>query len=666
MAIDITPSALLEFAKTIKGNAGSAGNARVATVTRIDKDGVVYVSLPGGVDETPLATSGALLGVGDTVYVTMSGGKLRAVNNYSEPSIGARSVDSHVRSITTAMQVDIENAKTVADEAAAVAAATNQHFWDDSNGAHVTDVTHDEWLAAVDDSFSDLSDSKQYSNALLNSLGILLRSALNNLVSITRSAVAFYDGLGNAASNIVAQFGSSGARIGKVGGNYAVVDEDSFDIYHGQEEITHIGYGLGAGASGNVYAPFYTLGTRSSGTVGAYSTVEGLGCSASNYVSHAEGNGTTASGVYSHAEGFNTKASGQAAHAEGSSVDSNSPIIASGIGSHAEGQAQSSHSITASGNGAHAEGTALYGNILASGDGSHAEGSQTQATALAAHAEGANTTASGSYSHAEGNTTTASGDYSHAEGYNSTASGNYSHAEGYNTTASGKYARTGGYQTTAGYDYQTVIGKFNENKSTSVFEIGYGSSAASPDNVFEVDTSGNVTAKAAVSGTNGTFAGSVSGASVSVTGAVSGASGTFTGALSGSSLTLASHSTAVGSQLSTSISSAQTVSNNSTTALGSISLPTGTWLLMAHVQFSNNTTGYREISLSTTSGSIGETYDHMSFAKAQAPSGGNAVLNCHDAVVNSSSSNATYYLNAWQNSGSSLTATGKILATRLV
>ena len=51
----------------------------------------------------------------------------------------------------------------------------------------------------------------------MNSLGILLRTALNNLVSITRSAIAFYDGTGNDASNIVARFGSNGAQIGKTG-----------------------------------------------------------------------------------------------------------------------------------------------------------------------------------------------------------------------------------------------------------------------------------------------------------------------------------------------------------------------------------------------------------------------------------------------------------------
>lgn len=211
MAVDITPLALLEFAKTLKGGADRVGSARVATVTRIDDDGVAYVALPGGVNETPIATNGASFEIGDTVFVSMAGGKLRADSNLSQPSVGARIVTAATKPIERAVKV----AKQAADEAGRVANAVNQHFWNDDNGAHVTDVTKDAWAAAVADNFSDLSAEKQYPNLLMNSLGILLRSALNNLVGITRSAIAFYDGLGNNATNIVAQFGINGAQIGK-------------------------------------------------------------------------------------------------------------------------------------------------------------------------------------------------------------------------------------------------------------------------------------------------------------------------------------------------------------------------------------------------------------------------------------------------------------------
>ena len=48
MATDINPNALLEFARTITSGGQSKGGARLATVTRVDENGVAYVQLPGG------------------------------------------------------------------------------------------------------------------------------------------------------------------------------------------------------------------------------------------------------------------------------------------------------------------------------------------------------------------------------------------------------------------------------------------------------------------------------------------------------------------------------------------------------------------------------------------------------------------------------------------
>lgn len=102
-----------------------------------------------------------------------------------------------------------ENADTAASEAQAVANAVNQHFWDDANGAHVTEVEQDSWN---DPTSTDYHTGRDIT---LNSNGILLRKDYNTLASFTPSAVAFYDGQGNAASNVVASFGANGATIGK-------------------------------------------------------------------------------------------------------------------------------------------------------------------------------------------------------------------------------------------------------------------------------------------------------------------------------------------------------------------------------------------------------------------------------------------------------------------
>ena len=87
------------------------------------------------------------------------------------------------------------------------------------------------------------------------------------------------------------------------------------------------------------------VGRKAGTTVGAYSTAEGSGTTASEYASHAEGSGTTASGFFSHAEGYSAAASGSSSHAEGYHA------VASGDFSHAEG-----YYATASSYSSHAEG----------------------------------------------------------------------------------------------------------------------------------------------------------------------------------------------------------------------------------------------------------------------------------------------------------------------
>lgn len=147
---------------------------------------------------------------------------------------------------------------------------------------------------------------------------------------------------------------------------------------------------------------------------------------------------------------------------------------------------RSSDTATTRGNYSFVEG---YSN-KASGYCSHAEGYSTEATGRGAHAEGYTTHATGMLSHSEGAGSTASGVYSHVEGQASVASGRNSHAQNRGTKASGENSHAGGYYTTAGYENQTAIGKYNNNKSTSLFEIGKGTSDSAKANAFAVTTDG--------------------------------------------------------------------------------------------------------------------------------------------------------------------------------
>lgn len=115
---------------------------------------------------------------------------------------------------------------------------------------------------------------------------------------------------------------------------------------------------------------------------------------------------------------------------------------------------------------------------IGSGNSSHAEGFSTIASAQGSHSEGAATTASGVDSHAEGTETEASANHAHAEGSSTKASGSASHAEGYDTVA--------------GYNFQHVGGKFNDNKATTLFEIGNGTDDNTRSNAFEVYNDGSL------------------------------------------------------------------------------------------------------------------------------------------------------------------------------
>ena len=261
-----------------------------------------------------------------------------------------------------------------------------------------------------------LQNSSGYKTFYVGNDGLIIYDGVNNshdLLNLNTSGLTLKGVFNNTLSEC-AVYGNDGVTLyGNLTSGQNVV----------RSEIAKIFSGSGNTSSGtSAVAPYYTFGTRSSGTastIGNYSFAEGVSVKASGYTSHAEGYHTTASGSYSHAEGSYATASG------------------------------------------------LY-----------------------SHAEGNDTTASSTSCHAEGYGTTASAPESHAEGFNCKATNHYSHAEGDNTTASGRASHAAGFQTVAGYAYQTVVGKYNNNKSTSLFEVGKGTSDSARSNAFAVTETG--------------------------------------------------------------------------------------------------------------------------------------------------------------------------------
>lgn len=262
-----------------------------------------------------------------------------------------------------------------------------QYFWFESSaqpwgaGAHVTLYPQSEFTTSTHANYL------KGQNILMNTDGFSLRNGTLPMMTLDNNSLDF-NVVDTTAGTCVttATFTSTGAQIGQSGAAHSVIDANGQRFYggsNGTTQLANIGYGEGASASGTDIAPYYTFGTRASGsTIGNNSMAEGVGVTASGFASHAEGYHTISSGHYSHAEGNETTASNYYSHAEGS-------------------------------------------DTTASGYYCHAEGRQTTASVTASHAEGAYTTASGNYSHAEGLSNTASGNYSHCGGRNNYAAYDY-------------------------------------------------------------------------------------------------------------------------------------------------------------------------------------------------------------------------------------------------
>lgn len=166
------------------------------------EDGTVTVSVEGdamGVDAGLEVPTSNAIQEGDRVLVSING-------NVPVEAVSAGSGDA---------------TRAIASEALEVAEATGQYFWHDDAGAHVS---------------TEALNPTGPSNSLWNSLGLLIRKAANYLVSITQSAIAFYDGNGNASSNIVAQFGASGSQIGKASGVHIVQSSNALKFNDGAAE----------------------------------------------------------------------------------------------------------------------------------------------------------------------------------------------------------------------------------------------------------------------------------------------------------------------------------------------------------------------------------------------------------------------------------------------
>lgn len=528
----------------------------------------------------------------------------RAMSRTGVVTRAIKAVNDAVRRVTSATQA----ARQVADEARSVADAIGQHFWTGDDGVHVTQVTQESW-----------ETSPLGPNLLANALGILLRTGLNNLVSVTQSAIAFYDGLGNAASNIYAMFGRAGSRIGYESETHVSMTDTGmslttpgsatgFDIALGDRVLSQFESTGGSVTS----VPFdFTLSYTpqqgsirvSLGTNGRYTYPAGE----DSYSYTASGKVVTVTDqrLVGSSCGFSYTATDvkDVAMTVGSRL-SGEPVgpCSSAIGEY----------LVSSGKSSHAEG--IYNSAI--GSASHVEGRISNASGAYSHAEGEHSSSVGLGSHAEGRDTMAGGLYSHAEGRGTTAMWEASHAEGCDTQALAEYSHAGGLGTIAVRNCQTVIGKYNKQDTGDVYAliIGNGTGDSSRSDALAVEWDGGIH--------------------------------------------VAGSSYAIGDIVSA--DSTISLESGDGTGIAYVSLPPGTWLIEGNVGFASNATGRRIIDLATSDGSVTADVIAQTGVEVPAVSGGMTAL--HTTWITRRTSRTNVYINAWQNSGGSLSATGYIRA----
>lgn len=504
------------LAKALAPNTGETSKTYTAVVSHTDEEGIVWVRLPGAEQDTPTASTSAEAKMGDTVTVEWRNNKLYIAGNYTNPSAGVERVaivdeTAHVAKETAGeaqaaadeAQTTADGAQTIATAALNAAQATEQYFWHDSNGAHVTQVPKDDFIL-----------SPNGSNALLTSTGLEIR---------------------DGAERVLASFGARGARVGTEGQQSFVISPDGAEVYDSEGATT---FHVGANQV-SVRKRMSTLNVPLPQVVGETVTFVldppadyDLGNLSFYVFVGANGGSTWTTNIdYYDAPAYAGPGGNQGSwEVVVTDTDPTTTVVVTCLRKDATQQADQDqcwirywgygpaptfefgfeNDVTGSGGFAsggnntvtaavaHAEGSFN----TASGVAAHAEGAESTASALAAHAEGSHTEASAESAHAEGVGTEASGVGAHAEGNQSVASGAYSHAEGSNTEASATASHASGAGTIAQGIYQTVVGVYNtaEGDGSSsggnhlLFIVGNGTDDNNRSNALAVDWAGDVVA----------------------------------------------------------------------------------------------------------------------------------------------------------------------------
>lgn len=221
---------MLDIAQARKGKARDAvGKAKAGvsqagtkveygTATSSSADGYVEIIMDNGGSSFTVPCDSPI-NQGDRVSYISHAGQGKAVSLYGTTALAQQAYDNADDAAQAASDA-AQAASDASDEAQAAMAAIDQHFWTDTDGVHVTQGSvKDETITGK--------------NILINTLGVIFRNALAYLAQFTASGVTFFDGGGTSADHQTAQFTSTTARVGMLSQKHVTMNSNGIAIADG-------------------------------------------------------------------------------------------------------------------------------------------------------------------------------------------------------------------------------------------------------------------------------------------------------------------------------------------------------------------------------------------------------------------------------------------------
>lgn len=201
---------LRDFTQALTKPKGTTPYDTTAKVLRVE-NGIAWVHIAGGVDETPVKMT-IDAKAGDTVQVRVSGGRAFLVGNATAPPTDDATANvANKRAVNADKKAGVAKqtaeeaqetadvadgkateAKEIAEEAGEAVAEVAQHFWTDENGAHVTRIPQEDFVA---------DPANGGGNTLIDSGGMKVRNGINVMADFGNN-VELYTEEGVAAFSI--------------------------------------------------------------------------------------------------------------------------------------------------------------------------------------------------------------------------------------------------------------------------------------------------------------------------------------------------------------------------------------------------------------------------------------------------------------------------------